>query len=41
VRLVLDTNVLIAAIVARGACHELLEHCARQHRVVTSDQPRS
>jgi len=35
-RLVLDTNVLIAAFVARGACHELLEHCQRDHRLITS-----
>lgn len=35
-RLVLDTNVLIAAFVSRGACHELLEHCQRDHRLVTS-----
>ena len=35
-KLVLDTNVLIAAFVARGVCHELLEHCARQHELVTS-----
>jgi len=32
-----DTNVLIAAFVARGLCHELLEHCVRQHRLITSD----
>jgi putative PIN family toxin of toxin-antitoxin system len=37
VRLVLDTNVLIAAFVARGVCHELLEHCQREHALVTSD----
>jgi predicted nucleic acid-binding protein len=28
VRIVLDTNVFIAALIARGACHESLEHCA-------------
>ncbi|CAN5856456.1 putative toxin-antitoxin system toxin component, PIN family [soil metagenome] len=37
-RLVLDTNVLIAAFVARGVCHEVLEHCARRHGLVTSDK---
>ena len=37
-RLLLDTNVLVAALVARGTCHELLEHCVRQH-VVISSQP--
>jgi len=35
-RLVLDTNVLIAAFVARGVCHELLEHCQRTHHLVSS-----
>lgn len=35
-RIVLDTNVLIAAFVTRGVCHELLEHCERAHRLVTS-----
>jgi putative PIN family toxin of toxin-antitoxin system len=37
VRLVLDTNVVIAAFVARGACHELLEHCERSHQMVGSE----
>ena len=32
------TNVLVAALVARGTCSELLEHCVRQH-VVVSSQP--
>jgi uncharacterized protein len=36
-KILLDTNVLIAAFVARGVCHELFEHCARQHALVTSD----
>ncbi len=35
-RLVLDANVLVAAFVARGVCAELLEHCVREHQVVTS-----
>ena len=35
-RLILDTNVLIAALVARGACSDLLEHCVRQHVVISS-----
>ena len=35
-KLVLDTNVLIAALVARGTCSDLLEHCVRQHVVVSS-----
>jgi len=33
----LDTNVLIAAFVARGLCTELLEHCERTHDLVTSE----
>jgi putative PIN family toxin of toxin-antitoxin system len=36
VRIVLDTNVLIAAYATRGRCHELLEHCARVHELVSS-----
>ena len=35
-RIVLDTNVLIAAFIARGVCHHLLEHCVRNHDLVTS-----
>ena len=35
-KLVLDTNVLIAALIARGTCSDLLEHCVRQHIVVSS-----
>ncbi len=35
-RIVLDTNVLIAAFIARGVCHQLLEHCIRNHDLVTS-----
>jgi uncharacterized protein len=37
VKIVLDTNVLIAAFVAQGYCHELLENCVRQHTLITSD----
>ncbi len=36
--LLLDTNVLIAALIARGVCSDLLEHCVRNH-VVVSSQP--
>lgn len=36
-KIVLDTNVLIAAFVSRGYCHELFENCARQHTLITSD----
>ena len=37
-RLLLDTNVLVAALVARGTCSDVLEHCVREH-VVISSQP--
>jgi len=36
-RVVLDTNVLIAAFITRGACSTLLEHCFNQHELITSD----
>jgi len=36
VRLVRDTNVLVAAFVSRGSCTELFEHCARMHELFTS-----
>jgi uncharacterized protein len=36
VKLLLDTNVLFAALVARGTCSDLLEHCDRQHVVISS-----
>jgi uncharacterized protein len=36
VRLLLDTNVLVAALVARGTCADLLEHCVRHHMVISS-----
>lgn len=35
-RLVLDTNVVLAAFISRGVCHELLEHCEREHTMVVS-----
>lgn len=37
-KILLDTNVLVAALVARGVCSDLLEHCVRHH-VVISSQP--
>ena len=37
-RVLLDTNVLIAAFISHGSCHELLEHCFYNHRIVTSDE---
>ncbi len=36
-KIVLDTNVLIAAFISRGFCHELLEHCILTHTLVTSE----
>lgn len=36
-RIVLDTNVLIAALISRGLCHELLEHCVLTHDLIISD----
>ena len=35
-RLLLDTNVLVAALVARGVCADLLEHCVRTHLIISS-----
>ena len=35
-KIVLDTNVLIAALIARGVCHDLLEHCVLRHTLITS-----
>lgn len=36
-KVVLDTNVLIAAFIARGVCADLFEHCALRHRIVCSE----
>ncbi|PSB18734.1 putative toxin-antitoxin system toxin component, PIN family [Phormidesmis priestleyi ULC007] len=35
--LVLDTNVPIAAFLAKGFCHTLVEQCLRVHFVITSE----
>ncbi len=35
-KILFDTNVLIAAFIAHGSCYELFEHCARQHSIFTS-----
>ena len=35
-KVLLDTNVLIAAFIAHGTCHELLESVARNHELVSS-----
>jgi putative PIN family toxin of toxin-antitoxin system len=36
-RILLDTNVLIAAFVSRGRCADLLEHCVEAHELFTSE----
>jgi uncharacterized protein len=36
-RVTLDTNVLIAAFISRGHCHELFEHLVRHHEVALSE----
>lgn len=36
-RVLLDTNVLIAAFITRGVCSELLDHCIHQHTLVVSE----
>jgi len=37
VRIVPDTNVLIASLISRGFCHELMEHCFLNHTLITSE----
>jgi tetratricopeptide (TPR) repeat protein len=37
VKILLDTNVLIAALISRGVCHELLEQCFLRHALFTSE----
>ncbi|MEW5692892.1 MAG: putative toxin-antitoxin system toxin component, PIN family [Candidatus Hydrogenedentota bacterium] len=36
-KIVLDTNVLIASLITHGTCFEVIEHCIRNHRIVTSN----
>jgi putative PIN family toxin of toxin-antitoxin system len=36
-RVVLDTNVLIAALISRGVCADLLEHCVLHYQLVSSE----
>lgn len=36
-KIVLDTNVLIAALISRGVCSGLVEHCVQNHTIVASD----
>ena len=35
-KVLFDTNVLIAAFISHGSCHELLEHCFHEHQIVTT-----
>jgi putative PIN family toxin of toxin-antitoxin system len=35
-RVLLDTNVLIAAFITHGTCSDLFEHCIRQHKIIIS-----
>jgi uncharacterized protein len=37
VKIVFDTNVLIAAFIAQGVCHKLFEHCIVHHAVLVSE----
>ena len=36
-RITLDTNVLIAAFISHGTCHEIFEHIKRNHQLIISD----
>lgn len=36
-KLVLDSNVVVAAFASRGLCHELFELCLEDHHLVLSD----
>ena len=36
-KVLLDTNVLIAAFITKGVCSELLEHCLRRHEIILSE----
>ena len=36
-RIVLDTNILIAAFISHGACADLFEHCVRYYEIVASE----
>lgn len=36
-KLVLDTNILVAAFISHGVCNELLEHCALHHQIIISN----
>ena len=34
--IVLDTNVIVAALVAKGLCHEVVQRCIRAHAMASS-----
>ena len=36
-RIVFDTNVLIAAFISHGVCADLVEHCIHHHEIVASE----
>lgn len=36
-KVVLDTNVLIAALISNGVCSDVLEHCVQRHTLVGSE----
>ena len=36
-KILLDTNVIIAAFITRGVCSDLLDHCIRHHTLITSE----
>jgi len=36
-KILLDTNVLISAFIVHGVCSDLLDHCMRHHKLITSE----
>lgn len=36
-KVLLDTNVLIAGFITKGVCSDLLEHCLRRHEIILSE----
>ena len=36
-KIVLDTNVLIAAFISHGTCHEVFEHLVQHHTLISSE----
>lgn len=40
-KIALDTNVLIAALISRGSCHDLVEYILRNHKSIGSDYIRN